>query len=149
MSEIVDIIARNMSSAASAHKYLDDSGSYDRPSVLPFETCPGHLPWQQVDSHPYTVLSSPMYPHPDAKHEHVPYPPAHKVIFIYAGNNMDTDFYSEQAIKDFIKKTLCQGDSKLFAYYIAGNVQKFRERLSRKFGPDQQKNLEFQFNWWL
>jgi len=83
-----------------------------------------------------------MYPQPDAKQEHVPYPPAHKVIFIYAGNNMDTDFYSDQAIEDFVKKTLCQGDAKLFLHYINGHASKFRERLSRKFGPEKQKNIE-------
>ena len=55
---------------------------------------------------------------------------------------MDTDFYSNQAVTDFVKRTLCQGDQKLFGHYKSGNVRKFRERLSRKFGADEQKVLD-------
>ena len=55
---------------------------------------------------------------------------------------MDSTFYSEKNILDFVKRTLCQGDEKLFRYYMNGNVGKFRERLSRKFTNDRQDNIE-------
>ena len=55
---------------------------------------------------------------------------------------MDTSFYSEQAILTFVRKTLCQSDSKLFDHYMNGRVNKFRERLSRKFTNDKQDNIE-------
>ena len=55
---------------------------------------------------------------------------------------MDSTFYSEKNILDFVKRTLCQGDEKLFRYYMNGNVGKFRERLSRKFTDDRQDNIE-------
>ena len=55
---------------------------------------------------------------------------------------MDSSYYSEQAIVSFVKKSLCQGDAKLFSHYINGNVGKFRERLSRKFTVEQQDNIE-------
>ena len=46
---------------------------------------------------------------------------------------MDTDFYSEKTILAFVKSTLCQGDAKLFQWYLKGNASRFRERLARKF----------------
>ena len=55
---------------------------------------------------------------------------------------MDTSFYSDQAIRTFIRKTLCQSDSKLFNHYVNGRVTKFRERLSRKFTSERQDNIE-------
>jgi hypothetical protein len=55
---------------------------------------------------------------------------------------MDTTFYSDKTILEFVKKSLCQGDQKLYKHYINGDVGKFRERLSRKFTEDQQDNLE-------
>jgi len=55
---------------------------------------------------------------------------------------MDSSFYSENTIKDFVKKYLCQGDAKLYGHYVNGRVGKFRERLSRKFSDISQKNIE-------
>ncbi len=55
---------------------------------------------------------------------------------------MDTDYYSNPSVTDFVKRTLCQGDEKLFRHYKNGDVRKFRERLSRKFGADEQKVLD-------
>ena len=55
---------------------------------------------------------------------------------------MDTDFYSDQAVEDFVKSTLCQGDKKLFTHYKNNDVKSFRERLSRKFGADEQQILD-------
>lgn len=55
---------------------------------------------------------------------------------------MDSSFYSEQAIMSFVKKSLCQGDTKLFGHYMSGDVSKFRERLSRKFTDGRQDNIE-------
>ena len=50
---------------------------------------------------------------------------------------MDVGFYNEGTIAQFMRKTLCQNDSKLYGHYINGRIGKFRERLSRKF-PDSQ-----------
>lgn len=55
---------------------------------------------------------------------------------------MDSSFYSEQAIMSFVKKSLCQGDAKLFGHYMSGNIGRFRERLSRKFTDEKQDNIE-------
>lgn len=55
---------------------------------------------------------------------------------------MDSTFYSESTILDFVKKNMCQGDSKLYTHYMNGSVLKFRERLSRKFTKEQQDNIE-------
>jgi hypothetical protein len=55
---------------------------------------------------------------------------------------MDSSFYAEKTILDFVKKNLCQGDQKLYGHYLAGRVGRFRERLSRKFSADQQPNIE-------
>ena len=52
---------------------------------------------------------------------------------------MDTDFYSDKTILAFVKSALCQGDAKLFQWYLKGNAARFRERLARKFpGADLQ-----------
>ncbi len=55
---------------------------------------------------------------------------------------MDSSFYAEQTIMNFVKKSLCQNDLKLYNHYMNGNVGKFRERLSRKFTNERQDNIE-------
>jgi hypothetical protein len=54
---------------------------------------------------------------------------------------MDVGFYNEGTIAQFMRKSLCQNDAKLYGHYINGRIGRFRERLSRKF-PDSQKNIE-------
>jgi len=44
---------------------------------------------------------------------------------------MDTGYYSEKTIEEFIKSTLCQDDTLLYKYYQDVDVQKFKSRLSK------------------
>jgi len=55
---------------------------------------------------------------------------------------MDTSFYSDKAILEYVRKNLCQDDDKLFQHYLNNSVGRFRERLSRKFTSDKQDNIE-------
>ena len=55
---------------------------------------------------------------------------------------MDETLYSDTVIKEFILTTLCQNDKKLYAHYMNDDVDRFRERLSRKFTDKEQKNIE-------
>ena len=42
---------------------------------------------------------------------------------------MDSEYYSEKIINDFVKKDMCQNDPALLRYYKTNNVKKFRNRL--------------------
>jgi len=42
---------------------------------------------------------------------------------------MDSEYYSEKIINDFVKKDVCQNDPALLRYYKTNNVKKFRNRL--------------------
>jgi len=55
---------------------------------------------------------------------------------------MDVAFYSDETVENFIKDTMCQGDKKLYNHYRNVDSYNFRERLSRKFGEDAEKNIE-------
>jgi hypothetical protein len=44
---------------------------------------------------------------------------------------METGYYSDKTVNDFIKKKLCQGDELLYKYYREVDVAKFRSRLSK------------------
>jgi hypothetical protein len=55
---------------------------------------------------------------------------------------MDSSYYSDKAILEFTKKTLCQDDEKLFQHYLNGKIGQFRERLSRKFTAENQDTIE-------
>ena len=55
---------------------------------------------------------------------------------------MDSSFYSDKTIQEFVKTILCQNDKKLYNHYMNDDVVKFRERISRKFTKEQQDKLE-------
>ncbi len=55
---------------------------------------------------------------------------------------MDTAFYSDETVENFIRDTMCQGDEKLFNHYKNIDAAKFRERISRKFSESADKNIE-------
>jgi hypothetical protein len=42
---------------------------------------------------------------------------------------MDVNYYSEKAVNNFIKKTVCHGDALLLKYYQDGKIKSFRRRL--------------------
>lgn len=42
---------------------------------------------------------------------------------------MDNDYYSNEIIDNFIKKTVCQNDETLYKYYESNDIKKFRRRL--------------------
>jgi len=55
---------------------------------------------------------------------------------------MDTSFYTDSVIADFIRTNLCQSDTKLYRHYLNGNVKKFRERIHRKYSETAEKRIE-------
>jgi len=55
---------------------------------------------------------------------------------------MDTSFYPDSVIENFIKTNLCHSDRKLYNHYLNGDVAKFRERISRKYPATADKKIE-------
>lgn len=55
---------------------------------------------------------------------------------------MDTSFYSDTVIEDFIKTNLCLSDRKLYKHYLNDDVAKFRERIHRKYPDIADKKIE-------
>jgi len=55
---------------------------------------------------------------------------------------MDTSFYSDSVVEDFIQTNLCQSDRKLYKHYLNNDVAKFRERIHRKYPTTSDKRIE-------
>jgi len=55
---------------------------------------------------------------------------------------MDTSFYSDSVIEDFIQTNLCHSDKKLYKHYLNDDVAKFRERIHRKYPTTADKKIE-------
>ena len=55
---------------------------------------------------------------------------------------MDTSFYTDARIQNFMETHLCQSDKKLYHYYINDEIALFRERIHRKYPTTADAKIE-------
>jgi len=55
---------------------------------------------------------------------------------------MDTSFYLDSVIEEFIKANLCHSDEKIYRHFLNDDVANFRERIHRKYPETADKKIE-------